>query len=213
MRHIVKRAREPDALLQHRKSNPDQLNWDALSKEDKDSIRNALLEDQRYICCYCMNHTVAGTAKIEHYRSQSRYPKDALAWKNLLAVCAGGKDGPRHQQTCDTRKGNEDLAVNPLDEATLRSLRFLVDGRIRSELPEVEEDLNQRLNLNFDVLCRNRVAAVDGLKNVLKKKYGPGARWSKSHLEGELRHLREKNRYPPFVGVLEHWLTKAIRAR
>jgi uncharacterized protein (TIGR02646 family) len=81
--------------------------------ENKDALRHPLLEDQGHLYCYCMRCISIGRMKIEHYRSQKRHRDLQLDWKNMLAACTGGEGSPPPQQTCDTRKGEEDLTVDP----------------------------------------------------------------------------------------------------
>ncbi len=59
--------------------------WDGFS--EKEPVRDMLLTDQGYLCCYCMRRIDKENMKVEHYRPQSLYPKEELVWKNLLAVC------------------------------------------------------------------------------------------------------------------------------
>jgi uncharacterized protein (TIGR02646 family) len=213
MRLIAKRQREPETLLQHRKSSPDPLPWNSLSKEQLDLIRSCLLEDQRNICCYCMRRIGIDSMKVEHYRPQSQHPGDALAWKNLLAACFGNEGKPRPQQTCDTRKQNARLSVDPLREMTLKDMRYLSDGSIKSADAEIDADLNERLNLNFEQLRQNRASATDGLIRGLRKKYGAAGSWTKAHLESELAQLRKETPYRPFISVLEALLLKLVRRK
>lgn len=213
MRHIVKRARWPDELVQYRNSSAGAENWDGMPAEHKNAVRDALLEDQRNVCCYCMRRIDAESMKVEHYRPQSRYPAEVLSWKNLLAACRGNEGGPWHQQTCDTRKQDTDLVVDPLRADSVRDLRYLADGRIKSNSEEVDDDLNERLNLNFRQLRESRKQVLDALVTILSKRYGKEARWTRSQLERELERLRESNPYPAFIGLLEYWLMKFRQAR
>ena len=76
MRTIIKRA-EPKSLVAHRQANPDS---DYAGYPDKITLRNALLNEQRGICCYCMGRIRRGTndnkMKVEHWQCQERYPSD-----------------------------------------------------------------------------------------------------------------------------------------
>ena len=46
------------------------------------------------------------------------------------------------------QKGNDAIKVNPCDESTLRGITYKSNGIIQSSDPVIDEDLNQRLNLN-----------------------------------------------------------------
>ena len=91
MRNIVKTA-EPASLAQHRHTPyADYDNYD-----DKDTLREHLVSDQRGLCCYCMSRIRpdADHMKIEHWRSQKEYPDKQLDYGNMLASCLGGGRTP-----------------------------------------------------------------------------------------------------------------------
>ena len=64
---------------------------DYANYRDKDELRRALVTEQRGLCCYCMGRIRAErtSMKIEHWRSQARYPDQQLNYRNLLASCHG----------------------------------------------------------------------------------------------------------------------------
>jgi len=109
MRAITKGA-EPASLTAHRQTQ--RCDYDNYA--DKATLRQALVTDQRGICCYCMGRIRNGSAtmKIEHWRCQSCYPDEQLNYRNLLGACLGGNGQPPHLQHCDTRKGVIDAILN-----------------------------------------------------------------------------------------------------
>ena len=70
---------------------------------DKDALQRSLSAEQRGLCCYCMGRIRpdADSMKIEHWRSQARYPDEQLSYRNLLGACRGGEGQPRGRQHCD----------------------------------------------------------------------------------------------------------------
>jgi uncharacterized protein (TIGR02646 family) len=210
MRRIDKRPQEPRALLEYRKCG-------GKSYDDfphKDTLREALVEDQGALCCYCMSRIEIdlGRMKIEHYRCQRLHPEQQIQWRNLLGSCTGGEGKPPRAQTCDTRKGDEEITVDPLSKNVSR-LHYQPDGRITSSDPEVQRDLDERLNLNSEVLKGNRRAALEGYRRALDVKLGPAKSWRRQALEGELARLREEKPLQELLGVLEYWLGKLIAKR
>jgi uncharacterized protein (TIGR02646 family) len=163
VRRIVKGA-EPKSLQKYRYS----LGASYDDYEDKQTLRESLVLEQRGICCYCMGRVVAGfdKMKIEHWQSQTRYRDRELDYSNLLGACLGGGKGtPPKQQYCDTRKGDSDLSRNPADPAhdVERVIMFDRDGTIRSTDPQFDAELNDVLNLNDGpYLKANRKATLDG---------------------------------------------------
>jgi uncharacterized protein (TIGR02646 family) len=50
-----------------------------------DELQIALLEEQGYLCCYCLSRITQKTMKVEHWQARSKYPALILAYTNLLA--------------------------------------------------------------------------------------------------------------------------------
>ena len=162
MRVIVKEA-EPPSLKAHRETPySDYDNY-----ADKDSLRQALVSEQRGLCCYCMGriHSDATTMKIEHWQCRSRYSTKQLDYCNLLAACRGGECQPQRLQHCDTRKGDRDLRWNPANPAhyVQTRLRYKPDGSIRSSDDKFDSELTQVLNLNLSVLKNHRKGVLDAI--------------------------------------------------
>ena len=162
MRTIVKGS-EPPSLMAHRKKK--YCDYD--NYPNKDVLRHALVTQQRGLCCYCMGRirNDPTTMKIEHWHCQSRYPGEALDYRNLLAACPGGQGKPRHLQHCDTRKSDQDLCWNPANPRhhIETRLRYEADGTIRSDEEEFDRQLNEVLNLNLPFLKNNRKSVLDAV--------------------------------------------------
>lgn len=159
MRGIIKGS-EPASLTQHRASSHcDYDNYPAM-----DELRQALVNEQRGLCCYCMARIRpdAGSMKIEHWRCQATYPAEQLSYRNLLGGCTGGEGQPARLQHCDTRKGDADLQWNPADRAHAIEARvtYELDGTIRSDDWAFENQLNDVLNLNLPWLKNNRKSVL-----------------------------------------------------
>ena len=155
MRQITK-GPEPPSLTAHRKTRfADYQNY-----QDKDDLRQRLLDEQRGLCSYCMTRITVGQAsmKIEHWQSQSRFPAEQLNYRNLLGGCWGGDGQPAHLQHCDTKKGNQDLQWNPADPNHHIETRLMYesDGTIRSSDDVFDRQLNEVLNLNLPLIKNNR---------------------------------------------------------
>ena len=162
MRQIVK-GPEPASLTAHRQTPP----CDYDNYGPKDDLRQALVTEQRGLCCYCMGriHNGPTTMKIEHWRSKTRYPKEQLNYRNLLGACLGGMGQPPDLQHCDTRKGDRDLQWNPAD-ATHHigtRVRYELDGSIHSDDTTFNDQLRQVLNLNLPLLKNNRKSVLDAV--------------------------------------------------
>ena len=160
MRAITKGV-EPASLTAHRHTAHG--GYDNFA--DKAGLRRALVREQRGLCCYCMGRIRGdGTGmKIEHWRCQRRHRNQELDYRNLLAACSGGGGRPGRLQHCDTKKGDRRLRWNPADPAhrVETRLRYELDGAIRSDDAEFDDQLDRVLNLNLSVLKNNRKGVWD----------------------------------------------------
>ena len=186
----------------------------------KTAIREALVEDQRGLCCYCMQRIRpepyhpererSGT-KIEHFVAQSSAPGRALDWSDLLAACGGSEGCPHRQQTCDTRKGERPLHhLEPL--RSLPELKYKNDGRMVATSSGVNDEIEGVLNLNSDLLVGNRRSALTALQQSLRKTLGSST-WTRQQLLRERQRIQELPTAPPFLGTLEYWLERFARRR
>ncbi|MCP4600684.1 MAG: TIGR02646 family protein [Proteobacteria bacterium] len=211
MRYVDKSAKEPGELLEFRKSCKPNCTWDDFNTDGKNAVRDRLLRDQTYLCCYCMQRVDMGRMKVEHYLSREGHPEEQLIWSNLLASCLGGEGQPKTQQTCDTYKANNYLSISPLSNGHMEGIRYGVDGRVLHDSYQI--DLDDTLNLNNKVLRYRRQSALEGLKQVLQTKLQFKKHWSKNSLEKKLSALRASPEGLPFLGLLEYWLERQIRIR
>lgn len=210
MRTIVK-SEEPASLAQHRLTP--HASYGNLSKENSDELRTALVSEQRGLCCYCLRHIQpqGDVMKIEHWHSRSRYSAEQLVYSNLLGACLGNKGQRLQLQHCDARKGRRDLSRNPADSMPRIEdmVRFAGDGRISSDNPSFDSELNEILNLNEAFLKNSRKAVLDAFReSLVKRGHLPRAtlsRWVEDW-NGELHagELRE------FCQIVVYWLRKKL---
>lgn len=211
MRAIHKKV-EPPTLTQHRQApHSDYDNF-----QDKDTLRQALVTEQRGLCCYCMGPIRAARdeMKIEHWRCQAYYRSEQLNYRNLLGACPGGEGQPGNMQHCDTRKGDKALKwnpANPLHQIESR-VRYEPDGSIRGNEAEFDDQLNDVLNLNLPILKARRKSVLDGVLEGWKRK--------KDRLKGPVPRdhlIRRRDQYvagdgplKPYCQVAVWWLNRRI---
>ncbi|UUC94374.1 retron system putative HNH endonuclease [Comamonas sp. C11] len=200
----IQKGPEPGTLTQHRqKQHADYDNY-----TDKATLRQALVAEQRGLCCYCQSRIRATPEgmKIEHWQCQADYPKRQLDFDNLHGSCLGGHGQPEREQHCDTRKGNDALCFSVCDPThpIERQIKFLGDGRIDSDDLAIKAALNNVLNLNRSRLVNNRKAVLDAFKQRLGR--------------GDLNIAQELRKWdgtqagdlPEFAQVMVFWLRKRI---
>jgi uncharacterized protein (TIGR02646 family) len=202
MRTIQKGA-EPGTLTQHRK----QPHADYDNYPDKDALRIALVAEQRGLCCYCQSRIRPSPEhmKIEHWQCQDAHPDRQLDFSNLHGACRGGEGRPYREQHCDTRKGNDVLCFSVCDPTRPieNKIHFKGDGRISSDDPAIENDINGVLNLNLALLVINRKAVLTAFQERLAsgQRLDPArelAKWDGSQ-SGELA---------PFAQIVVYYLRK-----
>jgi uncharacterized protein (TIGR02646 family) len=199
----IQKGPEPATLTQHRQ----QPHADYDNYADKATLRQALVAEQRGLCCYCQSRIRATPEgmKIEHWQCQASHPGRQLDFGNLHGACLGGHGRPEREQHCDTRKGNDGLCFSVCDPAhpIERKIRFLGDGTIKADDAAIEEALNAVLNLNLPRLVSNRKAVLAAFQQRLQdgRRVDPARelpKWDGSE-PGDL---------PEFAQVVVYWLRK-----
>ena len=165
MKHIVKQPEPGDFVDWKAQANEDwQPTYAELSGDTKKSVKDSLMSEQGYICCYCEQVLVDRDSHIEHLVPQSRAGAGPLDYSNLLCSCqrspAAGE--PRH---CGNLKGSwysPDLMVSPLDSGCESRFSYLYDGHIKPRMLEDEgaAETIARLGLDIPKLVAMRSAAI-----------------------------------------------------
>ena len=211
MRTITK-GPEPASLTTYRKTLRSNYN----DYTGKDALRDALVTEQGGLCCYCMGRIRNGptTMKIEHWRSQSRYPARQLEYRNLLGACLGGEGQPPSLQHCDTRKGDQDLLWNPAapDHHIETRLRYENDGSIRSDEGEFDAQIKDILNLNITFLKNQRKNVLSAILHwwSARIRHLPKSRQQKLLQNKRDRHVSDTGEFAPYCQVIVWWLDQKI---
>lgn len=193
------------------------LSWSNLDAAERGATLRSLLDEQGHLCAYCMRRISEKNAHVEHIKPQSvgrgGDDPDSVDYTNLLAVCDGFAGSPAGL-TCDRARGDAPLTVNPLCLETLEGIRYLRDGHITSDQDDIDDDLDERLNLNQDLLVRNRAAVARKLGGKLAsvgERRGPGGvRSFCRHYIDE--HLADASAREEFDGVVIYFMQKRLRS-
>lgn len=89
----------------------------------------------------------------------------------MLGACLGGLGSSPQDQTCDTRKGEDTITLNPLDPGHVSTLHCTSGGRLLSSDPRLQKDIDERLGLNHRILVADRKARLDRDLNRLRARY------------------------------------------
>lgn len=178
--------------------------FDDMDTEVKNQLRQSLLQEQGYLCAYCMGaiENTGKSTKIEHYSPRDN--ENEMDYKNLLAVCHGGEGLDYNQHTCDTHKRDEVLTIDPQTQKDIETICYQHDGTIISNNKKYDEEINSILNLNVQVLKDKRKSAWDAVKKILMKKCK-----DKSFKKGDLERIYNKysekdgsGRYISYCGIV-----------
>lgn len=199
----IQKGPEPATLTQHRRQQ--HANYDNYA--DKAGLRQALVAEQRALCCYCQSriHATPEGMKIEHWQCQANHPARQIDFSNLHGACFGGHGRPEREQHCDTSKGNNALCFSVCDPAhpIERQIRFLGDGKISADDAAINQCINAVLNLNLPRLVSNRKAVLTAFQQRLQngRRVEPARELPK--WDG-----REPGELPEFAQVVVYWLLK-----
>lgn len=206
MIHITK-GTTPKELLQYCQSYDPQKSYENF--RGKNIVKKALLEEQGYICAYCMCAIGYDATKwekevrIEHYRSRCEFEHLQLDYNNMLAVCTCSDGLPEKEQHCDTSKGDKYLHFDVKNFLHIGTLRYS-EGGILSTDQQYSDDIENVLGLNHSYLPVNRrdilVAQIQILHSWIKR----GIRKERA-LEKLLSifSTRDKNgKYYPYCGIV-----------
>lgn len=201
----INKTSAPKELVEYKNSG----NTSYENFSHKDSIRTALLDEQFELCAYCMGRISIVKMKIEHFKSQKKFPALQLEYSNMLGCCLGQAGKPHKQQTCDTFKGDLELSLNPSikTDFTKMQIYYTGDGTIKSLNPDFDKQLNDVLNLNTNVLKANRKTMIDSAKLALPKKSGI---LCKSEIQKLI--IKFENAHKPYYGVAIYYLIKKLKS-
>ncbi|SCC68923.1 retron system putative HNH endonuclease [Bacillus wiedmannii] len=205
MKYIVKES-APESLVFHKK----QLQATYDSYREKDDVRTSLLQEQGFICCYCMSRIEKGNMKIEHWLPQSKHPDRTLDYKIMLGVCLGFQKRPYHQQCCDSHRQNEELIINPTNQVMVDTIKYSGGGEISSENADIDNDLNKTLNLNTEILKGNRKATLQAVIKSIGKRHDA---WNVADIKRAIKFYSKKDKdgaYVPYCQVALYFLQKRL---
>lgn len=136
----------------------------------KDSLRNSILEEQGYICCYCEKELKKNDCHIEHFKpkEQNKFPELELEYNNLFCSCQVNLSKGEPLQ-CGNSKGNffdERFLISPLDPTCESRFKYTFDGQI---LPVEENDTCAKITiieLNLNEVKNLREGAIEPFLNL-----------------------------------------------
>lgn len=205
MRKINKNP-EPKEWLEYR-STP------GVDYQSIPALRRALLEEQGYICAYCMrripqrDYNSSEDSRIDHLLCREKHPHEKLSYSNMVICCPGAIDPHFH---CDKRKDAQDITFNLFDQTFIDTLSYgTKDGEIKCSLPQYHREINEILNLNHPLLKKNRQYTLAGVLTQLGKKT-----WKVADIRKLIANWDTKDKegkYKPYHAIVVWFLKKKLK--
>ncbi|WP_372521211.1 retron system putative HNH endonuclease [Mesoflavibacter sp.] len=211
---IVK-GNQPNSMIAHKKSGG---NYGNMPTATKNELRESLINEQGYVCCYCLKRIPENKAdlhhtKIEHFKCQENYAVLDLEYTNLHLACKGNEGQSEKLQTCDTAKANKDIiSFSLIDNSLNGNIHYAKDGTVFSEQDNIEKEINEILQLNNDQnIKKTRASILKGVSESIRILQSKG-RLTKNVLERELQYWQDRNnnKHRPFYPVAVQYLEKKI---
>ena len=204
----INKGTEPEEWIA-KKATPDFTQYESIP-----ALRTALLEEQGYLCAYCMRRIPAkdikvdATSKIEHILSRESSPDLQLSFANMAICCPGNLNNEAH---CDKLKGGNSLSFNLHTADLQKSITYaLMDGSISSTNEIWNKEINELLHLNHELLKANRKEALSGIIAFLN-----AAGWTTQAVHNTLKFWRQRNaegKHYQFCGIIIWFLEKKLKA-
>lgn len=181
------------------------------SENESGNLRKQLLEEQGYICCYCMSRIDCHNSKIEHFKPQTKFRKYQIDYQNLFIACNGGEGKRRKEQFCDSFKGEDKLNNINLLSAIEYSIHYSKQGEVSSNSSQIDDELKSILNLNNNILKKNRKESYQRLiLNLTKNK------WTNQIIKNNItkyKGLDANGKYYEFCEMIVYFLTKKLKQK
>ena len=155
-----------------------QPSWGDFQNPEKKIVKEALLKEQGYICCYCgMNIENDCNTEIEHIKPRSKCigneSDKTLAFDNFLASCNGSTQEPKPREVhCNNARRDQDLAISPLTVGCGENFSYTYGGEmISSEGDEnISRLIDNVLNLNAKKVKGYREKLIKALDHDFRDK-------------------------------------------
>jgi uncharacterized protein (TIGR02646 family) len=234
MRRIEKKKIEPKELTNHRneqKKKGLKISFGGLPANVKRAIKESLLDEQGYICCYCMQKIDYDKMKVEHFFTQtsSKKSKDikdqdaVIDYSNLLGACEGNKDVKGRENHCDSCRDGSNLSFKSPASKDFNLKVEYVEKRSEEQII-VKESIFEKeltcnncgkgacLNLNEKFLAEKRYNVWKAIQNVLFKE-SKQTEWQVKTAKQliEKYQTKKEGKYPEFCEMVVFLLKKRFK--
>ncbi len=164
---FIEKGKEPEDFTMWKEQENDDWHpsYAYLRGDPKKAVKDALMREQGYLCCYCERRLTDDDSHIEHFMPQYEETVDPLDYSNMLCSCQNQlkKGEPRH---CGNRKGewfDNTLLVSPLDAGCETRFFFTADGNIYADsmTDNAAKETIEHLGLNIPKLKALRASSIE----------------------------------------------------
>lgn len=161
MKQIIKHS-EPSLFSRWKAANPT-VTYKDLQRDVKCALKQALIEEQGYLCCYCECRISDVTSHIEHFKPKGKptYASLQLDYENLFASCTKRPTGAPEEH-CGHKKGDAfmDALVSPLEADCASHFTYTLNGHIVAK-DQRGSDTISLLHLDSELLNQQRQSLLD----------------------------------------------------
>jgi uncharacterized protein (TIGR02646 family) len=144
-------------------SNPKHTSTGEKRLYSKEELKEDLIVEQGFICCYCNREIAINDVTIEHFKEKgkSEYFDLAFDYDNLLLSCDGYEKNPKPRDICcnTKRPQNSNLPLSPLQNDIEEHFDFIIDGQIIGKTDKGNEMIG-KLGLDIFKLEALRESAI-----------------------------------------------------
>ncbi len=131
----IQKGIEPQELMDWKSRENDdwQPDYDSMGGQLKNIVKESLMQEQGYLCCYCERRLTLNDSHIEHFVPQSNADIDPLDYSNILCSCQNrlNRGEPRHCGNLKEDWFDSELLISPLDPKCENKFSFKADGKIK----------------------------------------------------------------------------------
>jgi len=139
--------------------------YNDLQGQIKQELKEIIMKEQGFLCCYCMARVEYYNSHIEHFKPKGdpQYQSLQLEYDNLLVSCEGSNFT---QDNCGHKKYDwfdPLLIISPMESGVESLFEYTWNGHIlASNSNQRATETIAHLNLDNFLLCRHRYAAING---------------------------------------------------
>jgi len=128
-------------------------------------LHDALLREQKYVCCYCGGAITRDDSHIEHFNPQTKARNLEIYYPNLYASCIRELKPtmPIHCGHAKKAEFDENLVISPQDEGCESRYSYGLNGTINIVVQDDAKALYMLKLLNL-----SNVSLVNRRQNILK---------------------------------------------